>query len=45
MIMRWKCEICNSIVEADVPPEICPHCQKKCVWVDNSNYVPDDENK
>ncbi|GAW91326.1 rubredoxin-like domain-containing protein [Calderihabitans maritimus] len=38
---KWKCLECGYTVEAEIPPEICPACQKKCQFVDNNCYMPD----
>lgn len=38
---EWKCKDCGYNVQADVPPEECPSCKKKCEFVDVSCYIPE----
>lgn len=37
----WKCSKCGYTLEAQALPEVCPACQQKCEFVDNSCYTPD----
>ena len=37
----WKCDSCGYIFEAEAPPDECPSCKEKCVFVDASCYTPD----
>ncbi|MDY0362137.1 MAG: hypothetical protein RBR08_11850 [Desulforegulaceae bacterium] len=37
----WKCTNCGYQLEAEMPPETCPSCKKKCEFVDNTCYTPD----
>ena len=37
----WKCQECGYTLEADAPPEICPACNKKCLFTDVSCYIPE----
>ncbi len=39
----WKCSKCGYEVETknQGPPEECPSCKEKCVFIDNTCYTPD----
>jgi len=37
----WKCSKCGYIIDKETPPEKCPSCGEKCVFIDNSCYTPD----
>jgi rubredoxin len=37
----WKCKECGYTLKAEVPPEVCPSCKKKCEFVDVSCYIPE----
>lgn len=37
----WKCSNCGYTFEADAPPEACPSCNEKCVFIDATCYRPD----
>ncbi len=38
----WKCSDCGYIFQAaPPPPETCPSCQEKCVFVDVTCYTPE----
>jgi len=39
----WKCKNCGYSFKAEVPPEQCPSCRKKCEFIDNTCYTPDCE--
>ncbi len=36
---NWKCQECGYTLEADAPPEICPSCNKKCLFKDVTCYI------
>jgi len=38
---EWKCKECGYSLQADVPPEKCPSCKKKCEFLDVACYIPD----
>lgn len=38
---RWKCTSCSYTVEAEVAPDECPSCKKKCEFVDVTCYIPE----
>lgn len=38
---KWRCPICGYMLEAEVPPKICPMCKNKCSFVDDSCYTPE----
>ncbi|PTN38954.1 rubredoxin-like domain-containing protein [Desulfonatronum sp. SC1] len=37
----FKCDNCGNTVEARTPPEICPACAQKCLFVDVTCYTPE----
>ena len=37
----WKCSECGYTLQAAAPPEECPGCEKKCLFVDATCYTPD----
>ncbi|MBN1367765.1 MAG: hypothetical protein JW967_07550 [Dehalococcoidales bacterium] len=37
----WICSECDYVMEAEVPPENCPHCNKKCIFSDVTCYIPE----
>jgi len=37
----WKCAECGYMLQADVPPETCPSCHRRCEFRDVSCYTPD----
>ncbi|MBM4457270.1 MAG: hypothetical protein FJ011_05805 [Chloroflexi bacterium] len=38
----WKCAECGYTFQAKPPPpETCPSCQQKCVFVDVTCYAPE----
>ncbi|MBW1696296.1 MAG: hypothetical protein JRH18_04125 [Deltaproteobacteria bacterium] len=37
----WKCSQCGYMLEADIPPDECPSCKKRCEFLDNTCYTPD----
>jgi rubredoxin len=37
----WMCSECENVFQAEVPPESCPSCQKKCTFADVTCYVPE----
>jgi rubredoxin len=40
--MTWfKCSKCGYTLETDIPPERCPSCSEKCVFIDATCYTPD----
>jgi rubredoxin len=38
---EWKCKECGYALKAEIPPEECPVCNKKCEFVDVSCYIPE----
>lgn len=39
--MTWICSKCGYTLEAQIPPEICPSCNQKCEFLNNTCYTPD----
>jgi len=37
----WKCSNCGYTLEASTPPEACPSCKEKCIFVDATCYTPE----
>jgi rubredoxin len=37
----WICDECDYVLQSDMPPKKCPHCQKECVFKDVTCYIPD----
>ena len=37
----WKCPECGYTVQAVAPPETCPGCGEKCLFVDATCYIPE----
>ena len=37
----WLCSECNYILEAETPPQTCPHCKRQCLFSDVSCYIPE----
>ena len=37
----WKCSNCGYTLEASTPPEVCPSCKEKCIFVDATCYTPE----
>jgi rubredoxin len=38
----WKCSECGYVFQAaPPPPETCPSCNEKCVFVDVTCYTPE----
>ena len=37
----WKCSNCGNTLVALQPPETCPVCQQKCVFLNVTCYEPD----
>jgi rubredoxin len=37
----WKCSECGYMFQAPEPPETCPGCTTKCIFVDATCYVPE----
>ena len=37
----WSCSECSYMLQATTPPEVCPSCHKKCLFVDATCYTPD----
>ena len=37
----WKCNKCNHTLSAAKPPEICPSCKEKCLFLDVTCYIPE----
>ncbi len=37
----WKCSNCGYELKEEKPPEVCPSCKEKCIFVDNTCYTPD----
>ncbi len=42
---QWKCEKCGYTLEAEKPPEKCPSCKEKCIFLNVTCYIPDCGNK
>ena len=40
-MVEWKCSKCGYILSAEKPPETCPSCKEKCMFVDVSCYIPE----
>jgi rubredoxin len=38
---QWECSNCKYILEDDLPPETCPSCKEKCVFLNVTCYTPD----
>ncbi len=40
--MTWfKCSGCGYTLQTDNPPDECPSCKQKCLFVDCTCYTPD----
>ncbi len=39
--MEWKCSNCGYGYSGTVPPEKCPGCTQKCLFVDVTCYIPE----
>jgi rubrerythrin len=37
----WKCSNCGNTLVAVTPPEECPVCKQKCVFLNVTCYEPD----
>ena len=37
----WKCTECGYLFQAPQPPEACPSCKTKCVFIDATCYTPE----
>jgi len=37
----WKCGNCGNTIVVMEPPEICPICKQKCVFLNVTCYAPD----
>jgi rubredoxin len=37
----WKCSTCGYLLQAATPPEVCPGCNEKCVFIDTTCYTPE----
>lgn len=37
----WKCSDCGYTLQAQTPPEVCPSCKHKCIFVDATCYTPE----
>ena len=37
----WMCSECNSVFEAETPPEVCPDCHSKCTFTNVTCYIPE----
>jgi len=38
---KWLCTECNYQMDAEAPPRYCPTCDKDCVFVDVTCYIPE----
>lgn len=38
---KWKCDYCNYSTEAEVPPDKCPSCHRRCTFILVDCYTPD----
>jgi rubredoxin len=38
---QWQCSNCNYILEAELPPDECPSCKEKCIFLNITCYTPD----
>ena len=39
--MVWKCSHCGYTLDAEQPPEQCPSCKEKCVFLNVTCYIPE----
>ena len=39
--MEWKCSNCGYAYSGSLPPEICPGCNQKCIFMDVTCYIPE----
>ena len=37
----WTCSECRYTLQAPLPPEVCPACQKKCQFIESTCYTPE----
>lgn len=37
----WKCTECGYLFRDAAPPEKCPSCQARCVFIDATCYTPE----
>ena len=37
----WKCSKCGYTLKQEQPPEPCPSCGNKCVFLNVTCYTPD----
>lgn len=37
----WTCSECRYTLQAAMPPEICPSCNKKCQFLESTCYTPE----
>lgn len=37
----WRCSECGYTLQSSAPPETCPSCHKKCIFIDATCYIPD----
>lgn|GEM_PF-242806 len=37
----WKCSHCGYTLDAEQPPEQCPSCKEKCMFLNVTCYIPD----
>ena len=37
----WKCSNCGYTLQTPTPPEVCPSCGEKCIFIDATCYTPE----
>ncbi len=37
----WICSDCDYVIQAEMPPKICPQCHQPCLFSDVTCYVPE----
>jgi rubredoxin len=37
----WMCSECNNLFQAEMVPQVCPSCQKKCTFANITCYIPE----
>ena len=37
----WICSECEYVLQAEMPPKVCPQCKKTCNFNDVTCYIPE----
>ncbi len=39
--LQWKCGNCGYTLDAPIPPDTCPSCEKDCEFLNVTCYTPE----